>query len=324
MSKQGNIVWIDDNPRRKRTAVDLDKASKYNVDFRDVHNGDLTRVVGNLLDGSAPALVILDHILDQTATANRLLQRGSTIAEAIKERWPACPVIGVTNAEIDVRTKRTYDDLLPFTDFGRYFDCIDGIADSFARIVKNKARTTQRLLQLLNPPEAELERLEAALPGDLKRNLNDGSVASRFYDWIQSLLLTRPGFIYDSLWTATLLGLSETGFSKVENLFTTAAYTGVFAGHGSGRWWQSILTERLYALQPPGPGELSWHVGRRLATFDSHDFSRCYICKNEFPETVAFLDSSSAKRRQAHDRCTVLHPKYKRELYFEDIRMMRG
>src|ERR1700675_4845 len=106
MSKAKKIVWIDDNPDRSRTAEEL------GAEFINVKNADLASKVEALLNGPERPMVILDHILDKTSSTNPLFQR-STIAEAIKEKWPACPVIGVTNAdnvdEIDLRTKQTYD-----------------------------------------------------------------------------------------------------------------------------------------------------------------------------------------------------------------------
>src|SRR3989442_4140180 len=101
MKKSRKIAWIDDNPGRERTAQDL------GADFINVKDADLATQVETLLTGPQRPLVILDHILDKTSSKNPVFQRGSTIAEAIKEKWPACPVIGVTNAdrvdEIDVR-----------------------------------------------------------------------------------------------------------------------------------------------------------------------------------------------------------------------------
>src|SRR3990167_8212461 len=105
MSTSKRIVWIDDDPRRKRTADDLD------ADFINVHGEDLAQKAVELLKGPQPALVILDHIFDKTTPKNRLFQRGSTIAEAIKEQWPSCTVVGVTNVNnvkaIDLRTQGT-------------------------------------------------------------------------------------------------------------------------------------------------------------------------------------------------------------------------
>jgi len=269
----------------------------------------------------------LDHILDKTTSTTPVFQRGSTIAEAIKEKWPSCPVVGVTNAiklqHVDLRTKGTYDALLPFYNFGNYIGRIKAIREGFALVARTKAQTAIKLTELLNPPEDEVERLVAALPDDLKASFSDASVASRLYRWVD-LLLDRPGFLYDSLWAATFLGLNESGFQKVAGRFEKGKYKGVFVRDDAPRWWSSRLSKLLYKQCKPKSDEMSWHVGRRLRGIKKEHYSRCYACGKQFPDTVAYLDKISDQQRAMHLECTVLHPRFQRELYFEDIRMMQG
>jgi len=322
MSTSKRIVWIDDNPGRQRTADDI------SAKFINVQNRDLAQEVEKLLSGPPPSLVILDHVLDKTTTKNLAFQKGSTIAEAIKEKWPFCPVVGVTNVDnvqdIDVRTKGIYDALFPFQDFGQYMDRIDAIKKGFAFVARTKARTARKLVQLLKPPEDEVERLVAALPDDLKKSFSDPSVASRLYRWVDHLM-GRPGFLYDKLWGSTFLGITQSGFEKIADRLEKGKYGGVFTRDVEPRWWLSRLSALLYKQCKPEPGEMSWHTGRRLPGIKGEHFSRCYVCDEEFPETVAYLDAvSDAGRAAMHLKCTVLHLRYQRELYFEDIRLMQG
>jgi CheY-like chemotaxis protein len=326
MKIKRQIIWIDDEPNRKKTADLLNESSTIPVDFRSMKNKDLAKEVEKILEGPQPSLVVLDHILDQTATSTALLRRGSTIAEAIKERWPTCPVIGVTGVDrnqIDVRTQETYDDLFESVNFGQYYERIDAIARDFAKIARRKPKSVSDVVDLLQPPKEEVPRLEAALPQDLTKT-RDGSVASRLYRWVSHVLRGRPGFLYDELWSATLLGLNETGLKRVERLFNSALYAGVFAVMNEPRWWKTKLSDILYARIPPDKGELSWHVGRRLPGIRSEHFSKCYVCKQDYPDTDAFLDTATDERRAMHASCTILDPRFKRELYFEDLRVMRG
>jgi CheY-like chemotaxis protein len=327
MKTKRQIIWIDDEPNRRRTADLLNESSTIPVDFRSMKNKDLAREVEKILKGPRPSLVVVDHILDQTATSSALLRRGSTIAEAIKERWPTCPVIGVTGVDrldrIDVRTQQTYDDLFESVNFGQYYERIDSIARDFAKIARRKPKALSDVVDLLQPPGEEVPRLEAALPQDLNKR-RDGSVGSRLYRWVSRVLRGRPGFLYDELWSATFLGLNETGLEKVERLFKAALYRGVFAATQEPRWWKLKLSDILYARCPPDSGELSWHVGRRLSGIRSEHFSKCYVCKQDYPDTVAFLDTASDERRAMHASCTILDSRFKRELYFEDLRVMQG
>ena len=118
--------------------------------------------------------------------------------------------------------------------------------------------------------------------------------------------------------------LTESGFQKVAGRFENGKYGGVFARDDDPRWWSSRLSELLYKRCKPEVGEMSWHVGRRLRGIKKEDYSRCYACGEQFPDTVAYLDKVSDQQLAMHLKCTVLHPRYQRELYFEDIRMMQG
>jgi hypothetical protein len=320
MSTPKKIVWIDDNPGRRSTAADVGAV------FINVRGKDPAPGIARLLNGPSPRLVLIDHVLDTTKGTHPMFLRGSTIAEAIKERWPSCPVIGVTAADklkrTDLRTQEAYDALFPFVTFGKYVDRIRGIARGFALLARRDS-DIQTLIKLLKPPYDEAERLLEALSNDLRRSARDPSVASRAYRWVEHLM-DRPGFLFDALWSATFVGLNEAGFRKISRILAKAKYSGVFARPGDDRWWSSSLSAQLYKLCSPRPGELSWHAGRRLPGIKKEHFSSCYYCKEEFPETVAYLDQASDERHAMHLKCTELHPLYNRELYFEDIRMMRG
>ena len=321
MKKAKKVFWIDDDPRRRRTADDL------GATFIDVHDEDVAKKAEGLLKGPQPALVIVDHILDKTIPRGRLLQRGSTIAEAIKEQWPSCPVVGVTNVDnvedIDLRTRGIYDALFPFQEFRRHFSRIESMRNGFSLIARTSLVSAHRLVCLLKPPTEEIGRLIDALPNDLKKNFGDASLPSRLCRWVDRLM-DRPGFLYDSLWAATMLGLTEAGFKKVGRRFERGEYRGVFRRIDDPRWWSKNISEALYREHKPEAGEMSWHVGRRLKGITRDHYSRCYMCGKPFPDTVAYLDKASGERQAMHSKCTVLHPRFQRELYFEDIRMMQG
>jgi hypothetical protein len=317
MSVSPTIIWIDDNPARHGTASNL------GATFINVKDQDLAGVVEDLLQGRRPGLVIIDHVLDKTATTDRLFQRGSTIAEAIKEQWPACPVIGITNADVDVRTKSTYDALFSYPHFSNYFDYINALQSGFAAIGRIRHPTIDKLVQLLSPPTDDAARLKDSLPDKLKMSIADQSLPSRYHRWVEHVM-ERPGFLLDEAWASTVLGLTEVGFRRTARTFENAKYDRIFASAHSPRWWASRLVQILTERCSPVPGELSWHMGRKLPGITQQHFSRCYSCHEEFPEIVAFLDEASNERHPMHLKCTVPHPRYKRELYFEDIRMMEG
>jgi len=321
MSKPKKIIWIDDNPQRRRTAEDV------GATFFNVRNQDLATTIEKLLAKAPPSLVIIDHVLDKTATKNPLFQRGSTIAEALKEKWPSCPVVGVTNIgqidHVDQRTRHTYDLFVPFDRFANYLERIESITNGFAVIGKKPPARSSEIFKLLKAPAHEFDRLLAALPEYLYDAELDASMASRLNKWVGHLM-ERPGFLYDDLWSATFLGLNMVGFRKVEELFLKARYKGLFSTDGSPRWWTNQLKELLYKISPPNAGGYSWNAGRTLpGIIDRRHYSQCFVCDDDFPETVANIDSRSDVRHAMHLKHTILHPDFRRELYFEDMRILK-
>jgi len=180
-----------------------------------------------------------------------------------------------------------------------------------------------RAIILLSPPDDEKNRLIDAFPESLKKLSLDASAASTFYHWVRHLR-DRAGFLYDELWAATIIGLNEGGFAKVRDLFEEAKYTGIFYLENDPTWWSSSLIDLLYKNVKPETEQFTWHLGRKLSDFGDEDFSVCFKCEKPFPETVAYLDRESSERYAMHLECTVLHPSYKKELFFEDVRMMDG
>jgi hypothetical protein len=177
-------------------------------------------------------------------------------------------------------------------------------------------------LELLKAPDEDTERLTRVIPDDLNRNFNDPSFASRAYAWVRRVLVQQPGFLYDQIWAATFLGLKRDSFDKVASLFQPAAYSGVFALPDSSRWWTSTLAKRLCRQCDASPGEPPWLAGRRLPRVQPRDYSVCYVCKKPLPETVAFLDVVSDRQYPMHLKCSLPHPRFARQLFFAEARMM--
>lgn len=320
MSYLDQIVWIDDNGDRRVIAE--------SVGAIFVHLGldtpDIDAKLEEFLTGQKPKLVILDHFLDPPES--QIYKRGSTIAEAVKDKWPACPVIGITAADlsgINERTRGAYDEFFDYTRFKDHLGQIEVIAHGFQTVAGNAPLDQNKVLSLLNAPKGDGERLIGAMPDLLRKMEEDSSRPSVVYEWIQHLY-QRPGFLYDTLWTATFVGLTIEGFAKVEERFREGLYSGVFGRAEDKRWWSNELSRLLYSFVSGSSDGSTWNAIRSYEGLDEGDFSKCRKCGKDFPETVGFEDSESDNRYAMHLECTVLHPAYKRELFFEDIRMMDG
>jgi len=322
------FLWLDDNPHRQKLAGDVEVATGVEVSFCNLKNENLTTVLPELLHSKPRQLVVIDHILDKlnNKSQNRITSRGSTVAELFREHWPWCPVVGITAAEkwkdVDQRESAMYDELYRSDKFGDFIEDLPILANGFARIKRMRRRSATSLIGLLDPPEDEADRILNVLPDELLMNPDDPSVATRFYAWLRDPFFNRPGFLYERLWTTTLLGLREESFEKVEHLFEPAKYAGVFACPSRERWWATSLRSILRKETNDRGGEMPWELGRKLKGIKEEDFSRCYRSGESFPETVAYLDESSEKRYPMRLKHTAPHPKYQDLLFFEQIRMM--
>jgi hypothetical protein len=189
---------------------------------------------------------------------------------------------------------------------------------------RNRPKDVNDILKLLLAPQNDKKRLKSIMPEDIKGHLGDKSLLTNISKWVRYTLLAKPGFLYDGLWTATLLGIRETSFSKVHKIFEKAKYTGIFSDDNNKRWWQSRLKEILYSKVKDNNANPPWVLGHKLPNITKKDHSICHVCEKEFPETVAYIDVSSTRREPMHLRCTVSHPSFESTLFFEEIRMMKA
>lgn len=322
MKKKMRFVWIDDSPQRKTSAENFEKAKNISIEFKEVRNNSLE----DSLNISEPDLIIMDHNLENMAS--RIFQTGSTAASFIREKWPECPVVcvtGVSKNDVDDQKRKYYEDLFEINKISKYYDSIISIAEGFRKLKAKRPKNSSELLKLMNAPKTDLERLSSVLPHQLKIDLvpKNKSQIFNISQWTRKTLLERPGFLYDKLWVATLLGLKEEGFDKVEKMFESAIYSGIFAEPSQKRWWKSkvlaILSEHVEGVGLP------WVKGRKLPKITKKDYSKCYQSNSDFPETVAYVDDTIGSSRAAMRlQNTIPHPVYEDLVFFEEIRMMKA
>ena len=326
-----NCIWIDDRSQRKSTAEAFRRDTGVSLSFVNALGEDINDVLKTVVSDAQPDIVIVDHVLDKTAPA-RTISKGSTVAEALREDWPTCPIVGITAAtkrhDVHARQRQVYDELLSGDSFSDHFNHLVSLAEGFRRIAQMRSASKDALLALLSPPDEDMPRLEQVMPLDFvsgTKTQPEPTLATRLHAWMRDVLFPRPGFLYDRLWTATLLGLNEEGFGKVEKIFRKARYEGIFACDMRERWWASKVKEILSKKCPSEQPSLPWESGRRLPGIKKNHFSRCYSSKKDSPapETVAYLDEApSSAQKPMRLRFTVRHPRFPVLPFFEEIRMM--
>ena len=327
MKKQLQLLWIDDDRKREAETKNLKRSLNVEIMFRDVKNKNLQDELQDVLSKKMPDLILMDHKLADVEEGG--FRTGSTAAEIMRERWPECPIIcvtGVSSKDVDTHQKLIYEDVFEIEQLSDHYSSLMAIAQSFKGLRNNRPQNINDLLERLDTPDDDKVRLRDVIPNGLKKvdDYEDASSPLMISRWVRHVLMEKPGFLYDRLWTATLLGVNENGFRKIETLFEKAKYTGIFADDGNERWWQTSVREILFSKFPDSDVILPWELGRELPGITEDDFSKCYASKEDFPETVAFTDETSKKRAPMRLRYTVPHPHFEKSLYFEEIRMMKG
>ncbi len=340
MNPKLQIVWIDDEPGRESIAKTLGEhlnkkhPGTVTIKFKDVKEKVLSDELEQLTLKEMPDLILMDHKL--VDVDGGCFKSGTTAAEALREQWPECPIVcitGVDPREIPLHQKELYDEIFPVEDVSKSHATLLSIGTSYQKIrevIKNSEghafQELDNLFKLLMPHEEDIQRLKSIIPTEIKKSHkgNDKSLLMIIARWVRKTLMEKPGFLYDRLWTATFLGLKESSLKKVEKIFDDALYKGVFADKNNKRWWQSKLRHILYSITEESESIYPWERGRLLKGITEADYSKCGLHKEDFPETVAYLDETATDRVPMRLRYTIPHPAFEKSLYFEEIRMMKG
>lgn len=323
MKREIRIIWIDDSAEREPAADTLREVLRENVEFRCVARKSIDDELANLMKEEPPTLIIMDHSL--TDTVSNTFRTGSTAAAYIHEKWSQTPIISVTGvdlADFDGRKKEAYEAIFSFEKISNHYEEIQSIISGFHSLNQQLHLSLETIVNTLNASDQEKERIISILPNTFKDHSSNDPSITDFYRWFRSIFYSRPGFLYDKLWTATFLGLSEKGFEKVMHKFDRAKYNGIFANPKDPRWWKEKLLEEIAKLTESVG--IPWYMGRKIPGVESEeDFSECFKSGEDYPETVAATDdTSTAIWMPMKLKYTNPHPNYERMLLFEDLRIM--
>ncbi|MDY6989288.1 MAG: hypothetical protein SWQ30_14665 [Thermodesulfobacteriota bacterium] len=328
MRKGFDFLWIDDDKSREITAENLEKNTGTRVHFYDVTNKNLVEQIGHLLDKHSPDLVIVDHKLDKTigALRNKLTSTGASAAEIIRDSNPQIPVVCVTKVDVDrditFAQRSVYDAVFNAAHLTRKNPILVAIAKGFRNLSRKPPKNQEELLNRLQCPKVDRTRLMQVLPKDVKTGFGQQGYASVLFRWISGVFFERPGFLYDSIWSATLVGAKESSFRKAKEKMEPARYRGLFANDVEPRWWVSRILEILYKNTSDSEQDDSRLLGRAYLEIPKQGYSKCEISRKDLPDTVAFTDKTNTKRRQVCLEFTEEHPEFQKLLFFEEIRLI--
>jgi hypothetical protein len=306
-----HFLWFDDDQER----VERYRPAIERAEFTGYPRADLKPIVitRNLIEviseldqvGVRADLIIMDHIFSR-ARGMSLKLNGASTAHLVRKLWPEVPIVCITAMLPDHPRKLDQDDLSEYVEvyaFGQLGDRLEmmfAIARDFKLLRAKRGDYRRQLVAHLKPPKSEVETLMRTLPNEFRSQAHKTS-QHRVARWIVGALLSRPGFLYDRLRAATLVGLTETGFGKVEELFRDALYRGPFSTISRPLWWVRALTDLVFEKAVDASATTTQLAGRSLPRVDEADHSVCYVDKphGDIPNTVARLAPSEELRAVA-------------------------
>jgi hypothetical protein len=249
--KRIHVVIVDDQDNSRRRLVKrLSSTDIRCTPLRPPSHPDPETIVA-----LKPDAVLVDYQLttqEKGATEPPASYLGSLLVAAIRERFPAKPIILITRRSL---AKQTDDFLAQAKDLDEAYDAL-----VFKEAIDHSPELYRQMLRSLVAGYHTLRRSEtwadvvAALetPEYAKDELRRfGSPAGEPFRpasisrWIRRVVLAFPGPLLDELWAATEVGIAPTSFRSkaVEKWFEPARYTGAFALDHE-RWWRGALRAR--------------------------------------------------------------------------------
>ena len=327
MNPKPKILWIDDDENRKKQALNLSDETGLVVEFVSLRDKDVLKQVDEIRHKYMPSLVIIDHVLNNTKSAN-WTQSGSTLVGFFRESWAGCPIFGVTAAQnlrrIDIE-RYAYDELIDLTNFSNYIHLMPNIIAGFKKC--KKVNSIDGWISLLEPPKNETGRINGCIPHEVKTDVQKIGFASRAYRWFSKKFYGMPGFLYDKDWVATFIGVKKEEVGRYLKTFDQAKYNGIFNNPDIPRWWKAKLHQLIHdkCKSKNTAFRSSQDIANEVLKVKQKFSSECHVCGEKWPETVAYVDDSpNASTKQMHLRCTFAHPLYRYEPMFEEIRVMAG
>lgn len=298
------FVWFDDKkakPEAYRKAIEAgpqDSSLRCSLEVVELKQ-EIIKTLATWLDESAgklPDLVILDHVLN---SKDAFKAKGSSLAHLLRGAHRDVPIVCVTAAydqrrAFDQEDISEYSELFLYRDLADHIEDLYAIAKDFPKLSVSGVDVRRHIVDLLNAPRKDAADLSTVLPEEFRSQAH-GTTEHRIAKWILGTLFKRPGFLYDTVHVATLLGLTEPGFLKVQDYFKRAVYRGVFATKTCPRWWASEVRRIVFDLVPADTADVTQRAGRQLPHISARDFSKCFITKSPEPppEVVALIDSDA-------------------------------
>lgn len=296
------FVWVDDDPRKisdYREAIEQIEIARRRADVEPIHvKAELLQTLDTWISKHQqrkPDLFLIDQVFN---AALPFKLDGSSVAHLLRNSFPKTPMVCVS-AQFDSPKSFNQEDLSEYTtvfvysQLDRHLEDLFRIALDFPKLEFKSGSAGAHLVRKVKAPKNDQEKLLMLLPEEF-RSATHPATQHRMARWVYNVLLKKPGFLYDELHVATLLGLTTKGFEKVRDLFAGALYTGVFATQSYPKWWVSKVQQILFNQESTVGVDTPQLAGRTLPGLSGTDFSVCYVSRksNPPPDTVVFVDTT--------------------------------
>jgi len=207
-------------------------------------------IIGKIKE-SNPELILVDFKLTKPKDGVLVGISGASLSTALREKFQEIPIVLFTRRSVfkieryPSRILSNLDEIIyksdVFREEGKYLDFLYELAIGFEKLRNAQPKNWINLLKLIKAPESDYDSLKLSNPP-----ITSGKewLISEAVDWIRNIVLKYPGILYDSIHSATFLGISENAFlsDSIQKFFIDAKYSGVFTPV-EGRWWKSKLQE---------------------------------------------------------------------------------
>jgi hypothetical protein len=315
--KKLRIIWIDDIEDKVEVYRPVIEGGIKNISAKLEYvkaKSDVLEVLEDLVakeKSKPPNLFIIDQVFNLQLA---IKLKGSSVANLLRNTFPNVPMVCVTglldSKHFDQEDLSEFTALYSYQDLAVHLEEIFTIAVDFPKLRTDAANVRSHVISLLKAPSRDQVDLERCLPAEFQSKKIFSTTPHRIGRWVKSNLIKNPGFLYDRLHAATLLGLTLKGFEKVEPIFEKAKYKGVFATNTEPRWWISELQRILSLKQASSSYSSPQLMGRKLPGVNKRDYSACYISQTVEPppDVVVATDVTTTARVVVRREFAQPHP----------------
>lgn len=244
------VIWIDDNDRTDEShQINILSKKKLSVSY--YHPVKFQK----LSEPPDCDLFLVDYKLCDVNYNNEVCNcKGISYIGYLRELYDAVPIyLYSQDDKTEIYNRLLYIALKDSDDVIKYNDIIDNgykfIYNDLVDYVKIKSCNgeLEKLINLLNPPSEEIERIQSILPEilyDKKHKYLDKNL--EFAKYIRHEFLQKPGFLYDEDFLSVFLGVKNDILLKHIDEFKHVLYNGIFFKRvEKKRWWKLFIIEKI-------------------------------------------------------------------------------